>query len=161
MTAGDMHSEPASDRSAPRLRGLLLPFAGVIATLLALPVVLFFNLPLAGWIIGAGLVLVNSLAHSTIAWLVRDASITVTLGAMGFSMMARAGITALILFFVGAQIGGVGGDRAFGLDRPDLAKVAIVVFLIGFTLDAFIDTLRRASERDALTPATPVQETSA
>ena len=133
-----------------RLRDVLTPLAGTALCLLVLPVVLLFGAPLSAWAIGAGFVLGNAIVHAVIHWLVRDASITVALGAMGFSLVFRAGLTALALFFVGAEVGGASGDRAIGLDRPDLARVAIIVFLIGFTIDAAIDTLRRAAERDAI-----------
>lgn len=149
----------ASGAEQFRPRALLLLLAGTLMTLLALPVVLLFELPLVAWGIGAGLVLANALVHGLITWIVRDASITATLGAMGFSMIGRAGATALTLFFVGASVGAA-GDRQIGMDRPDLARVAIVIFLIGFTVDAMIDTLRRASQRGALPSATPVQETT-
>jgi hypothetical protein len=148
MTAAPAAATPATQRM--QLRDMLTPLAGTALCAALLPVFLVFGAPFAAWAIGAGFVLGNAVIHAVIAWLVRDASITVALGAMGFSLVFRAGLTALALFFVGAQVGGAGGDQAIGLDRPDLARVAIIVFLIGFTIDAAIDTLRRAAQRDEL-----------
>lgn len=146
---------PATERGTPHgaATALLLGSLGTALALLALPVCLVLGAPIAGWAIGVGAVVANRVVHSLVAWSVRDASVTVTLGAMGFSMMIRAGLTALALFFVGAQLTGLPGDRPVGLDRPDLARTAILVFLAGFTIDAAIDALRRASQHDHLATA--------
>lgn len=141
------------------LRSTLIALAGSVLCLALLPVVLLFGMPFDAWAIGAGLVLVNAVAHAVVAHLVRDSSPTVILGAMGFSFIFRAGLTAITFFLIGAAVGGASGDQTIGMDRPDLARAAIVVFLIGFTVDAAIDTLRRAAQRDAL--ASHPQETSA
>ncbi|MCW2923800.1 MAG: hypothetical protein JWM98_1204 [Thermoleophilia bacterium] len=140
--------------AATPVRSVLLHGAGSLCALVLLPLCLAIGVPFVAWAIGAGLVLVNRIAHAVTSWSVRDASLTVALGAVGFSMVFRALITALALFFVGAAVGG-SGDRAFGLDRPDLARPAIIVFLICFTLDAAIEALRRAAQRDELAAAAP------
>lgn len=137
------------------LRTVLTPLAGTLTCLLLLPLFLLFGMSLQAWVIGASFVLANALIHALIAWIVRDASLAVALGAMGFSLLFRAGITALVIFFIGAQIGGVSGDSTFGLGRPHLALAVIAVFLIGFTIDAAIDTLKRAAERTTIMNTTP------
>lgn len=160
MTAGNAPTAPAPEAPLHPVRAALLVLPGSAVALLALPVIMFFGGSVAGWAIGAGLVFANALLHALVSWATRGSSVTVTLGAMGFSMIIRAGITALVLFFVGAEVSGANGDRTIGLNRPDIARVAIVVFLIGFTIDAFLDTLRRAAVRDAPSAATTVRETS-
>lgn len=157
-TAGNAAATPSPSGI---LRSLLLVLAGSLVALALLPVFLLLDVSTTGWAIGFGAVFVNAVLHAAIAWAVRDASVTVTLGAMGFSMLFRAGLTALLLFFVGAELTGAPGDRPIGMDRPDLARIAIVVFLIGFTIDAFIDTMRRAAQRDTLAASTTARETSA
>ncbi|MBC7461385.1 MAG: hypothetical protein H7287_08480 [Thermoleophilia bacterium] len=160
MTTGDITSATRQPRA---LQQWLLGSLGTFLVLLMLPVCIALDVPLAGWAIGAVAVLLNRVIQQTVAYFVRDASLTVVLGAMGFSTVFRALFTALALFFVGAQIGAK-GDRPIGFDRPDLARVAVVVFIIGFTVDAAIETIRRAADRerlavaDAPTSVTPPQE---
>lgn len=161
MTTTTAGNAAATPRPAAILRALLFVLAGTLVALILLPVCMLFSISTTGWAIGAGAVFVNAVLHNFIAWMVRDASVTVTLGAMGFSMLFRAGITALVMFFVGAELTGAPGDQPIGMDRPDLARVAIVIFLIGFSIDAFIDTLRRAAQRDTLAASTPGRETPA
>lgn len=154
------------------MRSAFAHAAGTVLVLAMLPACLALDVPFAGWAIGAGAVLANKLVHAVVERSVRDASLMVALGAMGFSMIFRALLTALALFFVGAEFG-ASGDTAVGLGRPDLARVAVIVFLLGFTLDAGIEAIRRAAERDQLVaedasraeaidrPATPRETTTA
>ncbi|MCW2949812.1 MAG: hypothetical protein JWN41_825 [Thermoleophilia bacterium] len=168
MTTGDLTSATNDERVSARTttrstaRSVLLGSAGTLVVLALLPVCWFFDISLAGWAIGAAAVAVNRAIQLLIGWLVRDGSLTMVLGAMGFSTVFRALFTALAFFFVGASIG-ARGDRAFGLDRPDLARIAVVVFIVGFTIDAAIETIGRASAHERLksaapTAATPPQE---
>lgn len=161
MTTTTAGNAAATPRPSGFVRAMLLVLAGSLAVLALLPFFVLFDISVTGWAIGAAAVLANAVLHSVVAWFVRDASVTVTLGAMGFSMIFRAGLTALMLFFVGAELTGAPGDRPIGMDRPDLARIAIVVFLIGFSIDAFIDTIRRAAQRDDLAASTPGRETPA
>lgn len=145
---------------AARSRAVVGQLAGVLLALALLPACLALGVPVAAWTIAFALVLLNRIAQWLVAWSVRDASLTVALGAHGFSMIFRALLTTLALFFVGASLSGAGGDAAIGLDRPDLARPALLVFLLCFTLDAGIEALRRAGERDELvalenSPVTP------
>lgn len=160
-TAGSQRTHDVRRGPVAAAKGLLLHGAGSLLAIALLPLCLAIGVPFAGWAIGAGAVLVNRLVHVLVARAVRDASITVVLGAMGFSMMFRALLTALVLFFVGAQVG-TAGDAGFGLDRPDLARPAILVFVLCFTLDAGIEAIRRAADKDRLDALAPVpaQETA-
>jgi hypothetical protein len=164
MTTGDNTSATRPPRAGGSVaRSLLLGSAGTLLVLLTLPVCIVLDVPIAGWAIGAVAVVLNRAIQLTVAYLVRDSSLTVVLGAMGFSTVFRALLTALALFFVGAQIG-ASGDRPVGFDRPDLARVAVVIFILGFTLDAAVETIRRAADRerlaadDATSSVTPPQE---
>ncbi len=154
-TTGNRNDAPTGHSGAgAAVRSVLLHGAGILFALLLLPLCLVVGVPFAAWAIAqaanaAGLVVANRAVHGVVAWGVRDASLTVALGSMGFSMLFRALLSALTLFFVGASVGGV-GDRAVGLDRPDLARSAIVVFLLCFTLDAGIEAIRRAAQREEL-----------
>jgi hypothetical protein len=148
-TAGDTHGTA---------RSMLAWAAGSLLALLLLPACLLLGVPVAAWAIAFGLVVANRALQALVAWSVRDSSLTVQLGSLGFSTIFRALLVALTLFFVGASVG-AGGDRPVGLDRPDLAKGALVIFVLCFTLDAGIETIRRAGERERLA-ALPVDDTT-
>ncbi len=152
-TAGDTRDTP---------RSLLAWAAGSLLALALLPISLLVGVPLAAWAIAFALVVANRALQSLVVWSVRDSSLTVQLGALGFSTIFRALLVALTLFFVGASVGGH-GDRTVGLDRPDLAKAALVIFVLCFTLDAGIETIRRAGDRERLAPddTTTTMETTA
>jgi hypothetical protein len=168
-TAGDTGAHAATP-PAPTggagsvVRSILLHGAGIIFVILLLPLCLVIGIPFAAWAIAAGLVLFNRIVQGAVAWGVRDSSLTVQLGSHGFSMIFRALLTTLTLFFVGASIG-ANGDSPVGLDRPDLARSALVIFVICFTLDAGIEAIRRAAQREQLVeldpaPATPRETTA-
>jgi len=128
--------------------------AGTLLALALLPVCLLLGVQVAAWAIAFGLVVANRLVHAVVAWSVRDASLTVVLGSLGFSMIFRALFTAMTLFFVGASVG-ASGDSPIGLDRPDLARPALLLFVLCFTLDTGIETIRRAGQREQLMAADP------
>lgn len=130
-------------------RSALLHLAGTLLALALLPAFVVLDQPLAAWAIAFGLLVANRAIHGLVAWGVRDASLTVQLGSMGFSMLFRAMLTALALFFVGASVG-ASGDTPIGLDRPDLARPALLLFALCFTLDAGIEAIRRAAQREEL-----------
>lgn len=165
-TTGDMRIDaglapvPARRRhAASTSRAVLGHLAGILLALALLPLVLAVGAPLAGWAIAFGLVVANRAVHVVVERSVRDSSLTVALGAMGFSMIFRALLTALTLFFVGASVGAA-GDDPIGLDRPDLARTAVLVFLLCFTLDAGIEAIRRAAQRDELAAADQTSATA-
>lgn len=132
--------------SAPLSQRVLVGSAGAIFALVLLPVMLLMHVPFAGWAIGAVAVIANRALHALVAWLVRDSSITVVLGALGFSMFLRVMITGVSLLLVGARFGT--GGESVGLGRPDLAMPAIIVFVLCYTLDAGIEAIRRAAQRE-------------
>ena len=168
MTAGEASMTGITPVAAPRstasvVRSILANCAGMLLALALLPVCLAIGVPFGAWAIAAGLVACNRFVQLVVAWSVRDASLTVALGAHGFSIIFRALSTALTLFFVGASVG-ADGDTPIGLDDPALARTALVIFILCFTLDVGIETLRRASQREEqLTRdhAATTQETSA
>lgn len=141
-TAGDT-------QGAGHLRAALAHGAGTLLAVLLLPLCLAAGMPFTAWLIAFILVAANRLAQGLVWLSTRDASLTVQLGSHGFSMIFRALLTALTLFFVGASIGAK-GDAALGMDRPDLAKGALIIFIVCFTLDVGIDTIRRMSEREQM-----------
>lgn len=145
--------------SGSLVRSVLLHSAGTLLALLLLPAVLLLDQPFAAWAIAFGLLVANRLVHGLVAWAVRDSSLTVQLGSLGFSMMFRALLTALTLFFVGASVG-ADGDTPLGLDRPDLARPALLVFALCFTLDAGIEAIRRAGQREQLVAADHAVDTT-
>ncbi len=154
-TAGDT-------AAASGARAALLNAAGTLLALVLLPIALLAGVQLAAWAIAFALVVFNRVAQLVVAWAVRDSSLTVQLGSHGFSMIFRALLTAVTLFLVGASVG-ASGDRPIGLDRPDLAKPALLIFALCFTLDAGIEAIRRAGEREQLLAAdlANTQETTA
>lgn len=159
-TAGDQRGSSA----ARFTRSVLLHGAGLLLAIVLLPICLAIGVPFAAWAIAAGLVLANRVIHMVVDWSVRDSSLTVALGALGFSMIFRALLTALALFFVGASVGAA-GDNPIGMDRADLARPAVIMFMLCFTLDAGIEAIRRAAQRDKLAtsdpaPATPRETTA-
>ncbi len=160
-TTGNHHAASTGRGAGAVVRAILLYGAGILLALVLLPLCLVAGLPFAAWAIAFALVVANRAIHGIVAWSVRDASLTVALGAMGFSMMFRALLTALALFFVGASVG-ASGDSPFGLDRPDLAKPALILFALCFTLDAGIEAIRRAAQREELDSAglTPMETTA-
>ncbi len=151
-TTGNQHAASAGRGTGAVVRSVLMHGAGILLALVLLPLCLVAGVPFAAWAIAAALVVANRIIHGVVAWSVRDSSLTVALGAMGFSMMFRALLTALALFFVGASVGAA-GDSPIGLDRPDLAKPALILFALCFTLDAGIEAIRRASQREELITA--------
>jgi hypothetical protein len=154
-TAGSQHAGSAVPTAAAgggvasTLLSTLLHGAGTLLALLLLPVSLVVGVSFSAWAIAAALVVANRVVQGAVAWGVRDSSLTVQLGSHGFSMIFRALLTALTLFFVGASVGAT-GDSPVGMARPDLARLALIIFLICFTLDAGIEAIRRASQRDEL-----------
>lgn len=170
-TVGEQRGSNA-DSATPRsgagslVRSVLAHGAGILLALALLPLCLAVGVSFTAWAIAASLVVANRAIHGIVAWSIRDASLTVALGSMGFSMIFRALLTALALFFVGAAVG-ASGDTPIGMDRPDLARPAVLIFLLCFTLDAGIEAIRRAGHRDELLaaglPSAPVtpRETTA
>lgn len=150
MTMTTTAGEQGNIRRARLVPTVLAHAAGTLLCLVLLPVlVTVFGMPFAAWAIAFALVVANRLVHVVVEYSVRNSSLTVALGALGFSMIFRALLTALTLFFVGTSVG-ASGDSPFGLDRPDLARPALLIFVLCFTLDAGIEAIRRAGQREEL-----------
>jgi len=104
-----------------------LPFIaavlGTVVAVVALPIVLLAAGPFSGWLLGIGLWLGNwslSLFTSKVSL---STSPTAAVGVAGISLMARAWITAIILFVVALRV------------SEDMAITAAFVFLAAFTFD--------------------------
>lgn len=104
-----------------------LPFIaavlGTVVAVVALPIVLLAGGPFSGWLMGIGLWLGNwslSLFTSKVSL---STSPTAAVGVAGISLMARAWITAIILFVVALRV------------SEDMAITAAFVFLAAFTFD--------------------------
>lgn len=151
--------EQSEQRGANPLQAVLAHGAGTLLALVLLPVCLLLGVSPTAWAIAFALVVANRVAHAIVAWSVRDSSLTVALGALGFSTIFRALLTALTLFFVGASVRS-SGDRPIGFDRPELARTALILFVLCFTLDLGIETIRRAGQREQLLAQTPRETTA-
>jgi hypothetical protein len=122
--------------SAPRrARGLDRPFEfvlsvlGLIAVVLALPVVLLLGGPVSGWLLGAVLWAANWGAQLTLARFAVNMPATHAVGLSGFSFIGRAWLVAAILFVVALKFSETAGLTAAG------------VFLVAFTFDLMGRTL--------------------
>lgn len=142
----------AGNTTAGTARSALAHGAGTLLALVLLPVALLAGVSLAAWAIAFALVVANRVVQLLVVWSVRDSSLTVQLGSLGFSTIFRALLTAVTLFLIGASIG-ASGDTPVGMDRPDLAKPALLIFALCFTLDAGIEAIRRAGQREELVVA--------
>jgi hypothetical protein len=115
--------------SAPRRAGLDRPFEfvlavlGLIAVVIALPVVLLLGGPFSGWLLGAALWAANWGAQIALARFAVDMPATTAVGLSGFSFIGRAWLVAAILFVVALRFSERAGLTAAG------------VFLVAFTLD--------------------------
>lgn len=150
-------ASPPARPAAPLALRVLAGSAGSIFAIVLLPIMLLMHAPLAGWAIGAIAVVANRSIHALVTWLVRDSSVSIVLGVLGFTMFFRVLITGVSLLMVGAEFGASGESIGFG--RPDLALPAIIVFILCYTLDAGIEAIRRSADREreiaqAVPPAT-------
>jgi len=104
---------------------------------LALPLFLLADLPLAGWLTGAG---AYAAQRALGAWTTRRAAASTdartTVGLMAGSMIGRGWLVALTIFAVGVTVG-----RAAGLS-------AAVLFIALFTIYFTTQMILRPFERD-------------
>ena len=114
---------PATPSSTPRPVTAIASGIGLIVAFLCLPFVLVMGGPLNGWILGVVLWSANWWLQLWTAKLVTDANPTTAVGLVGLSFIARAWLTAIILFVIALRY-----DETIGL-------VAGVVFLVAFTCD--------------------------
>ena len=114
---------PAPTSSTPRPLTAIASGIGIIVAVLCLPVVLLMGGPLNGWVLGVVLWSANWWLQLWTAKLIGDANPTTAVGLVGLSFIARAWLTAIILFVVALRY-----DEAIGL-------TAGVIFLVAFTCD--------------------------
>lgn len=104
-----------------------LPFiAAVLGTVVAaitLPLVLLAGGPLNGWLLGMGLWIANWSLQLVTTKFSLGSSPTTAVGVTGISLMARAWLTAIVLFIVALRI------------SEPIALTAAFVFLAAFTFD--------------------------
>ena len=96
---------------------------GLLAALLALPVVLLLGGPIEGWLLGAGLWVVNWIGQLYTGKVSVGLKPTAAVGVTGVSFIARAWIVAIVLFVFALQVSETIGLAAAG------------VFLAAFTFD--------------------------
>jgi hypothetical protein len=119
-----------------------IPFLGC---LIALPVFLLGDFPLAGWAVGVALFVVNFGGARAIDWVARGKSQVTAVGVSGIGFLSRAWLSFGALFLI-AEF----GDR-------DVAVAAAVTFLAYFTIDLLVRSILHAIARQA---ASPTQETA-
>lgn len=104
-----------------------LPFTaailGTVVAVVALPLVLLAGGPLSGWLLGIGLWIANWSLQLVTTKVSLSATATTAVGVTGISLMARAWITAIILFIVALRV------------SEPIALTAAFVFLAAFTFD--------------------------
>ena len=104
-----------------------LPFVaatlGTVVAVIALPLVLLAGGPLSGWLLGMGLWIGNWSLQLLTTKVSLTASATTAVGVTGISLMARAWITAIILFIIALRV------------SETIALTAAFVFLAAFTFD--------------------------
>jgi hypothetical protein len=111
----------------------VVPNLGGVVALLLLVVVATTSLEFSAWALAAGAWLFNRLGHVATLMFVKGFPPTLAVGAAGFGMMLRVWVVTFGLFFVGADLH-IGGTQ-IGLDHPDWAVPAMLMFLVLFTVD--------------------------
>lgn len=130
---------PALDQDARTGRSTAFFFSviGLVAVLMALPAVLLLGGPIEGWVLGAGLWVVNWLGQLYTGKVSIGLKPTAAVGVTGVSFIARAWIVAIILFVFALQVSETIGLTAAG------------VFLTAFTFDLMGRSILHAmSQRD-------------
>ena len=122
-----------------------LQFIPFVACLIALPVFLLGDFPLAGWVVGVALFAVNFAGAKVIDWVARGKSQVTAVGVSGIGFLSRAWLSFGALFLIAHF-----GDR-------DVAVAAAVTFLAYFTVDLLVRSILHSIARQA---ASPTQETA-
>jgi hypothetical protein len=109
----------------------LLRYLDLLVALLALPLFLLGELPLAGWLTGAG---AYAAQRGIGAWTARRAAARddprTTVGLMAGSMIGRGWLVALTIFAVGVTVGDEAGLSA--------AVLFIALFTVYFTMNMIL-----------------------
>ncbi|MGI9539231.1 MAG: hypothetical protein ACR2N6_03685 [Miltoncostaeaceae bacterium] len=130
---------PALDHDAPtgRTTAFVFSIIGLLAVLMALPLVLLLGGPIEGWLLGAGLWIVNWIGQLYTGKMSIGLKPTAAVGMTGVSFITRAWIVAIILFVFALQVSETIGLTAAG------------VFLAAFTFDLLgRSVLHAMSQRD-------------
>lgn len=139
---------------APRPQGFaakwIVPNLGAGLALLLLPIVVFTSVPFSAWGVAFGAWVVNRIGHAVTVAFTNGLPQTLAVGAAGFGMMLRVWVIAFGLFFIGADLHV--GEVTVGLDKPDVAVPAMLLFLLLFTVDV-ISRVLVAMRMQAVTPA--------
>ena len=122
-------SAPTRPGGLDRPFEFVLAILGLIAVVIALPVVLLLDGPFGGWLLGAALWAANWGAQLALSRLAVNMPATTAVGLSGFSFIGRAWLVAAILFVVALKFSQTAGLTAAG------------VFLVAFTLDLMGRTL--------------------
>lgn len=96
---------------------------GLIGLVVALPVVLLAGAPFGGWLLGAGLWIVNWTVQLMTGKVSLRISAPAAVGVSGISFMARAWLVAILLFVVALRF------------SQEAALTGAAVFLAAFTFD--------------------------
>jgi hypothetical protein len=115
---------------AARTAIALIPFW---VALLTLPLFLLTDLPIAAWLLATGAWAFNSLLTRLVVRLVNGVSQTLAVAVAGFSMIVRAWVVVLVIFWVGADLHV--GSTTVGLGRKDIALPALLLFVVLVTFD--------------------------
>jgi hypothetical protein len=122
-----------------------LQFLPFVACLIALPVFLLGDFPLAGWAVGVGLFAVNFAGAKAIDWVARGKSQVTAVGVSGVGFLSRAWLSFGALFLI-AEF----GDR-------DVAVAAAITFLVYFTIDLLVRAILHSLAR---AESDPTRETA-
>ena len=137
---------PTAQKGDARTARLALAGIGFVICVLALPLVLVFDGPIAGWVIGTALWTLNWLVMTWIGRVAAQLDSPVhSVGLAGISSMGRAFMIFLLLMIVGLKIGSA------------VALTAGGVFLAAFTFDLIGRTatfqFAKAEKREEETPS--------
>jgi hypothetical protein len=114
-----------------------LPF---VACLIALPIFVLGDFPLAGWAVGVGLFAVNFAGAKAIDWIARGKSQVTAVGVSGVGFLSRAWLSFGALFLI-AEF----GDR-------EVAVAAAITFLAYFTIDLLVRSILHSLARSGSDP---------
>ncbi len=119
---------------------VVLRYLDLALAVLALPIFLVADLPLGGWITGAGL---YAAQRAVGEWTARRAAasddVRTTVGLMAGSMIGRGWLVALTIFAVGAAAGSKGGLSA--------AVLFIALFTVYFTMQMILRPFEKENPR--------------
>ena len=118
-----------------------LQYIPFVACLLALPIFLLGDFPLAGWAVGVALFAVNFAGAKVIDWVARGKSQVTAVGVSGVGFLSRAWLSFGALFLI-AEF----GDR-------DVAVAAAITFLAYFTVDLLVRSILHAIARQETSPS--------